>query len=58
MSSSTTSATSSSPETKEKDIPKLLFLLPRALKDELDPIYTDTALLQQVAPCSCSTHRR
>ncbi|RLN08236.1 uncharacterized protein C2845_PM11G16150 [Panicum miliaceum] len=30
----------------------------QALKDELGPIYTDAALLHQVAPCSCSTRRR
>ncbi|RLM74453.1 uncharacterized protein C2845_PM15G05180 [Panicum miliaceum] len=29
----------------------------QALMDELNPIYTDAALRQQVAPCSCSTCR-
>jgi hypothetical protein len=26
--------------------------------DELDPIYSNSALHQQAAYCSCSTHRR
>jgi len=38
--------------------PSFFFIFPKALKDELDPIYTDATLLQQVAPCSFSTCRR
>jgi hypothetical protein len=38
--------------------PKFFLHFPQALKKELDPISTDAALFQQVAPCSCSTHRR
>ena len=38
--------------------PQTSFLLHQALEDELEPIYTYATLLQQVAPCSCSTHRR
>ena len=55
---STTSTIHSSPETQEKAIPKLLLHLPQENKDELEPIYTDAALLQQVAIYSCSTYRR
>ena len=58
MSFSTTLTPSSSPKTKEKAIPNPLLHLPQALKDELDPIYTNAALLQQVAPYSRSTRHR
>ncbi|RLM61609.1 hypothetical protein C2845_PM14G20350 [Panicum miliaceum] len=56
-SSSTTPTASSSPDIEKKAIPKLLLPHPKHPKDELDPIYTDAALLQQVAACSCSTCR-
>ena len=54
---SITSTISSLLETKEKAIPKLLHL-PQALKEEINPIYADATLLQQVAPCSCSTRHQ
>jgi hypothetical protein len=44
--------------TMGKNIPKLLLHISQAYKDEFDPIYTNAALLQQVAPCSCFTHHR
>jgi hypothetical protein len=58
MSFSTISYTSSSPEIKEKVIPKLLHLLPQASMKELSSIYSNAALRQQAAHCSCSTRYR
>jgi hypothetical protein len=58
VSFSTISSTSSSPEIKEKAIPKLLHLLPQASMEEFSSIYSNDALRQQAAHCSCSTRYR
>jgi hypothetical protein len=58
VSFSTISSTSSSPEIKEKAILKLLHLLPQAPMEELSSIYSNAALRQQAAHCSCSTRYR
>jgi hypothetical protein len=58
VSFSTISSTSSSPETKEKVTPRFYIFFPKYSMNELDPIYSNAALRQQAAHCSCSTHRR